>query len=122
MQYNQGIQQLLTAERKAVEKVSEARKRRIKRLREAKEEAHAEIEAYRLQRKLCYEEFERQHVGTNENALAEIERDTNLYVQSLEKAVMAHKDQVIEELIALALDIHPHVNPNFFILNSYNAI
>ncbi|XP_066143375.1 V-type proton ATPase subunit G-like isoform X2 [Euwallacea fornicatus] len=95
---------------------------RTKRLRQAKEEARAEIEAYRLQRKRCYEEFERRHVGTNENALAETEMNTNLYVQNLAEVVTVRKDQIIKDLIALALDIHPQINPNFFILKSYNVI
>ena len=43
-----GIQQLLVAEKKAAEKVSDARKRKAKRLKQAKEEAQAEIEKYRL--------------------------------------------------------------------------
>ena len=42
-----GIQQLLVAEKKAAEKVSDARKRKAKRLKQAKEEAQAEIEKYR---------------------------------------------------------------------------
>ena len=42
-----GIQQLLVAETAAVEKVSDARKRKAKRLKQAKEEAQAEIEDYR---------------------------------------------------------------------------
>ena len=40
----QGIQQLLVAEKRAAEKVSEARKRKNRRLKQAKEEAQAEIE------------------------------------------------------------------------------
>ncbi|KAL1769608.1 V-type proton ATPase subunit G 1 [Sigmodon hispidus] len=47
---SQGIQQLLQAEKRAAEKVSEARKRKNRRLKQAKEEAQAEIEQYRLQR------------------------------------------------------------------------
>ena len=42
-----GIQQLLVAEKKAADKVGDARKRKAKRLKQAKEEAQAEIEKYR---------------------------------------------------------------------------
>ena len=42
-----GIQQLLVAEKKAAEKVGDARKRKARRLKQAKEEAQAEIEKYR---------------------------------------------------------------------------
>ncbi|MBN3272414.1 VATG1 ATPase, partial [Polyodon spathula] len=47
---SQGIQQLLQAEKRAADKVAEARKRKNRRLKQAKEEAQAEIEQYRLQR------------------------------------------------------------------------
>ena len=39
----QGIQQLLVAEKRAAEKVSEARKRKNRRLKQAKEEAQVQI-------------------------------------------------------------------------------
>ena len=44
----QGIQQLLAAEKRAAEKVSEARKRKNRRLKQAKEEAQAEIERFKF--------------------------------------------------------------------------
>ncbi|CAI9174698.1 unnamed protein product [Rangifer tarandus platyrhynchus] len=47
---SQGIQQLLQAEKRAAEKVSDGRKRKSRRLKQAKEEAQAESEQYRLQR------------------------------------------------------------------------
>uniref|UniRef100_A0A8C3TTN2 V-type proton ATPase subunit G n=1 Tax=Catharus ustulatus TaxID=91951 RepID=A0A8C3TTN2_CATUS len=47
---SQGIQQLLQAEKRAKDKLEEAKKRKGKRLRQAKEEATAEIDHYRLQR------------------------------------------------------------------------
>jgi len=43
----QGIQQLLAAEKRAAEKINEARKRKNLRLKQAKQEAQAEIEKYR---------------------------------------------------------------------------
>lgn len=42
-----GIQQLLAAEKKAAEKINEARKRKAKRLKQANDEAKAEIEKCR---------------------------------------------------------------------------
>lgn len=45
-----GIQQLLAAEKRAAEKINDARKRKALRLKQAKQEAQAEIEKYRLAR------------------------------------------------------------------------
>ena len=60
----QGIQQLLAAEKRAAEKVSEARKRKNRRLKQAKEEAQTEIEKYKSERyffkdfqKNCFNSF-----------------------------------------------------------------
>lgn len=44
-----GIQQLLAAEKKAADTVAEARKRRVKRLKQAKDEAASEIESYKVE-------------------------------------------------------------------------
>lgn len=43
----QGIQQLLAAEKRAAEKINEARKRKFQRMKQAKQEAQAEVEKYR---------------------------------------------------------------------------
>ncbi len=42
-----GIQQLLSAEKRAADKINDARKRKARRLKQAKEEAQQEIEKYR---------------------------------------------------------------------------
>lgn len=79
----QGIQQLLAAEKKAAEKVrspstlrgsswpdviniqvQEARKRKAKRLKQAKEEAQAEIERFKAEKEKAFHEKERTHQGS----------------------------------------------------------
>ena len=47
---SQGIQQLLAAERRAAEKTAEARKRKNRRMKQAKDEAMVEIEKYKAER------------------------------------------------------------------------
>lgn len=42
-----GIQQLLAAEKRAAEKITEARKAKARRLKQAKDEAQGEVEKYR---------------------------------------------------------------------------
>ncbi|KAK4820224.1 hypothetical protein QYF61_021729 [Mycteria americana] len=59
---SQGIQQLLQAEKRAKDKLEEAKKRKGKRLKQAKEEAIAEIDHYRLQRE---KEFRNKQTNTN---------------------------------------------------------
>ncbi|KAL1789600.1 V-type proton ATPase subunit G 1 [Sigmodon hispidus] len=62
---SQGIQQLLQAEKRAAENVSEARKQKNRRLKQAKEEAQAEIEQYRLQREKEFKAKEAAALGSH---------------------------------------------------------
>ncbi|KAJ7308310.1 hypothetical protein JRQ81_008843 [Phrynocephalus forsythii] len=72
---SQGIQQLLQAEKRAAEKVAEARKRKNRRLKQAKEEAQAEIEQYRLQREKEFKAKEEAfHDGSGEGDAGEDDR------------------------------------------------
>ena len=50
-----GIQQLLAAEKRAADKINEARKRKAQRLKQAKQEAQAEIEKYREVKYLSFQ-------------------------------------------------------------------
>ncbi|XP_055274942.1 V-type proton ATPase subunit G 3 isoform X3 [Moschus berezovskii] len=62
---SQGIHQLLQTEKRAKDKLEEAKKRKVKRLRQAKEEAMAETNQYRIQRD---EEFrQKQAKGVEKN-------------------------------------------------------
>ncbi|XP_030750684.1 V-type proton ATPase subunit G-like [Sitophilus oryzae] len=118
----QGIQQLLAAEKRAAEKVAEARKRKVKRIKQARDEAQAEIEAYRNERERQFREYEARHMGSKEDVAARIDKDTQVYLQNMEKLVQDNKDQVIKELISLAVDITPEVHRNYFIMRSFNKI
>ena len=71
----QGIQQLLTAEKRAAEKVSEARKRKNRRLKQAKEEAQAEIEKYKAERETIFKGNESKFAGSKGDVAAQIDAD-----------------------------------------------
>lgn len=90
----QGIQQLLAAEKKAAEKVSEARKRKTRRIKQAREEAQAEIEKYRGERERQYKEFELKHLGSREDVVARIDKDTQLHFKQIEHDVANNKEQL----------------------------
>ncbi|KAK4885008.1 hypothetical protein RN001_001279 [Aquatica leii] len=113
----QGIQQLLAAEKKAAEKVSEARKRKTRRIKQAREEAQAEIEKYRGERERQYKEFELKHLGSREDVVARIDKDTQLHFKQIEHDVANNKEQVLQELLDLVCHIEAHVHPNYFVVN-----
>ncbi|XP_060525286.1 V-type proton ATPase subunit G-like [Cylas formicarius] len=118
----QGIQQLLAAEKRAAEKVAEARKRKVKRIKQARDEAQAEIEVYRAERERQFREYEAKYMGSKEDIAAKIDKETEVFLQNLEKMVIDNKEKVIEELIELAVDVKPEVHRNYFIMKSFNKI
>ncbi|XP_065576829.1 V-type proton ATPase subunit G-like [Artemia franciscana] len=107
-----GIQQLLAAEKKAAERVKEARTRKARRLKQAKDEAQAEIEAYKQERERQFRDFEAKHLGSKEGVAAKIDVDTKLKIEQMNKMVMQNKENVIKTLLDLVSDIKPTIHKN----------
>ncbi|XP_054728523.1 V-type proton ATPase subunit G-like [Anastrepha obliqua] len=108
-----GIQQLLAAEKKAAEKVSEARKRKAKRLKQAKDEAVEEIEKYRGERERVLKEYEARYMGSREGVALKIEADTLDKLEELKTAVDTRKDLLISDLLDLVYNIKSDVHRNY---------
>nr|ACO14759.1 Probable vacuolar proton pump subunit G [Caligus clemensi] len=109
----QGIQQLLSAEKKAAEKVAEARKRKNRRLKQAKEEAQAEIEAFKVQREKSFKEHEARFIGSKDDIVQRIDIDTKNKIEGMRSSMNVHKDKVMEGLISAICDIKPSVHQNY---------
>ncbi|KAK0086273.1 hypothetical protein PV325_003472 [Microctonus aethiopoides] len=109
----QGIQQLLAAEKKAADKVTEARKRKARRLKQAKEEAQDEIEKYRQERERQFREFEAKHMGSKEDVAACIDAETRVKIDEMNKAVITHKTPVMQKILELVYNIKPELHPNY---------
>ncbi|XP_077986492.1 V-type proton ATPase subunit G-like [Glandiceps talaboti] len=107
-----GIQQLLQAEKRAAEKVGEARKRKNKRLKQAKEEAQAEIEAYRRERDRQFVEHQEKHLGSKDDKAREVDIETNQRIAELSKSVQTNQEVVMNKLLSLVYDIKPELHQN----------
>ncbi|XP_064649113.1 V-type proton ATPase subunit G-like [Lineus longissimus] len=107
-----GIQQLLAAEKKAAEKVAEARKRKARRLKQAKEEAAAEIDAYRLQREKQFKEQEGKVMGSEDDMKQRIDLQMHEKLAELNNNVANNSEKSLERLLALVGQIKPekHIN------------
>ncbi|XP_029469292.1 V-type proton ATPase subunit G 1 [Rhinatrema bivittatum] len=110
---SQGIQQLLQAEKRAAEKVSEARKKKNRRLKQAKEEAQAEIEQYRLQREKEFKSKEAAALGSHGSYTTEVEKETMEKISIVKENYMENKDKVVESLLSLVCDIKPEIHINY---------
>ncbi|XP_033729601.1 V-type proton ATPase subunit G 1-like [Pecten maximus] len=107
-----GIQQLLKAEKTAAEKVAEARKRKNRRLKQAKEEAQAEIDAYKAQREKQYKRYEQSVLGSRGDMESKIDQSTKQKIQEISMGVAKNKERAIKELLDLVLSIEPQVHRN----------
>ncbi|XP_076173981.1 V-type proton ATPase subunit Vha13 [Ptiloglossa arizonensis] len=109
----QGIQQLLTAEKRAADKVADARKRKARRLKQAKEEAQDEIEKYRQERERQFREFEAKHMGSKEDVATRIEADTKIKIEEMNRDVSMHKKNVMLKILELVYNIKPQLHKNY---------
>ncbi|XP_036915028.1 V-type proton ATPase subunit G 1 [Sturnira hondurensis] len=110
---SQGIQQLLQAEKRAAEKVSEARKRKNRRLKQAKEEAQAEIEQYRLQREKEFKAKEAAALGSHGSCSTEVEKETQEKMTILQTYFRQNRDEVLDNLLTLVCNIQPEIHENY---------
>ncbi|NXT03428.1 VATG3 ATPase, partial [Jacana jacana] len=110
---SQGIQQLLQAEKRAKDKLEEAKKRKGKRLRQAKEEAIAEIDHYRLQREKEFRNKQTNVMGSQGNLSAKIEEQTKETVRNLTSSYHKNMESMMKKLLSTIYDINPEVHPNF---------
>ncbi|XP_003748535.1 V-type proton ATPase subunit G [Galendromus occidentalis] len=111
-QNSQGVQQLLAAERRASDKVAEARKRKARRLKQAKDEAQSEIDKYRHEKESAFRAYEASHMGSRDDVQKRIEADTQRQILEVNQLVAKNKDEVIKGLLGLVYDIEAHVHKN----------
>uniref|UniRef100_A0A8C9ISS5 V-type proton ATPase subunit G n=1 Tax=Piliocolobus tephrosceles TaxID=591936 RepID=A0A8C9ISS5_9PRIM len=112
---SQGIQQLLQAEKWAAEKVSEACKRKNRRLKQAIEEAQAEIGQYHLQREKEFKAKEAAALGSHGSCSTEVEKETQEKTTILQTYFRQNRDEVLDNLLAFVRGIQPEIHENYLI-------
>ncbi|KAK6470993.1 V-type proton ATPase subunit G 1 [Huso huso] len=110
---SQGIQQLLQAEKRAADKVAEARKRKNRRLKQAKEEAQAEIEQYRLQREKEFKTKEQAALGSHGNSAVEVDKETVDKIKRIQANYQQNREAVLGTLLNLVCEIKPEIHANY---------
>uniref|UniRef100_A0A8C3TQX0 V-type proton ATPase subunit G n=1 Tax=Catharus ustulatus TaxID=91951 RepID=A0A8C3TQX0_CATUS len=105
---SQGIQQLLQAEKRAKDKLEEAKKRKGKRLRQAKEEATAEIDHYRLQREKEFRNKETNVRNSKPDCFQEYYMET-----PANHSYHKNMESMMKKLLSTICDISPEIHPNF---------
>ena len=110
----QNIQKLLQAEKRAQDVISQARVKKQARMKQAKDEAKAEVLAYKANRESEFKQLEGQVLGDKSQAEAGMQQKTDIDIQKLHEPVNATENAVIDKLNELVCDVKPvlHYNQN----------
>ena len=111
-QKSQGIQQLLAAEKKAADLIADARKRKTKRLKQAKEEAAAEIEQFRAECEKNFKSKQQAEMG-NDDFQKRITEEADKKLEEMAGEAEMNKGKVITRMLELVYDIAPELHENF---------
>ena len=76
-----------------------------RRLKQAKEEAQAEIEQYRLQREKEFKAKEAEALGSHGSCSSEVEKETQEKMTVLQNYFEQNRDEVLDNLLAFVCDI-----------------
>lgn len=98
-QPSQEVQLLLAAEKRATEKVSEARQRKARRLKQAKEEAAADIEQFKAESQITFNKYETEHIGSKDDIAKKIERETTDRLETMQRRILTSKNVILDRLI-----------------------
>lgn len=112
-QQSEGIRRLMQAERQAEDVVTNAKRRKAQRIKEAKEEAKKEIEKYKQEREQLFQEQMKKNAGSKDDFAAKMKIETERRLETIDKEVAANKEKVIDRLLELIYDIKPEVHINY---------
>ncbi|KAI1421174.1 vacuolar ATPase [Xylaria sp. FL1777] len=106
-QNSAGIQTLLDAEREASKIVQKARELRTKRVREARDEAKKEIDAYRKAKEEEFRKFEAEHTKGNKQAEDEANKEADEKIKEIQASGKKNQTVVVTDLLKGVLDVRP---------------
>ncbi|KAI2468005.1 H+-ATPase G subunit-domain-containing protein [Annulohypoxylon bovei var. microspora] len=87
--------------------VQKAREFRTKRVREARDEAKKEIEAYRRSKDDEFKTFESEHTQGNKEAEDEANKEADAKIKEIQAAGEKSQSKVVEDLLNAVFDVKP---------------
>ncbi|KAM3082640.1 hypothetical protein ACMFMF_002295 [Clarireedia jacksonii] len=82
---------------------------RTKRVKEARDEAKKEIDAYRKEKEDEFRKFEAEHTSGNKKAEEDASKDAENKLQEIKEAGKKGEGKVIEDLLKAVFDVKPVV-------------
>ncbi|KAM7050257.1 V-type proton ATPase subunit G 3 isoform 1-T1 [Molossus nigricans] len=110
---SQGIHQLLQAERRAKDKLEEAKKRKVKRIKQAKEEAMVEIDQYRMQTDKEFRMKQSKVMGSQSDLSEEMEEQTLEKIKDLRANYSKYRESMLSQLLNMVCDVKPEIHANY---------
>ena len=108
----QNIQKLLQAEKRAQDQISQARVKKQARMKQAKDEAKADVLAYKAEREAEYKQLENTVLGDKSQAEASMKQKTDFDIQKIQERVSQTENAVIDMLCQLVCDVKPVLHKN----------
>merc|ERR1739848_982578 len=93
--------------------IGQARQRKTNKIKQAKDEAKAEVLAYKQDRERQYKELERKLLGDKTEAEKVMEIKGQQEILALSKQVEMNQDKVIDMLIEIVADVRPVLHKNY---------
>nr|XP_055175390.1 V-type proton ATPase subunit G 3 isoform X2 [Nyctereutes procyonoides] len=84
-----------------------------KRLKQAKEEAMAEIDQYRMQRDKEFRLKQSKIMGSQSNVSEEIEEQTLGKIKELNGSYNKYMESVLKQLLNIVCDVNPEIHVNY---------
>ncbi|XP_078213468.1 V-type proton ATPase subunit G 3 isoform X2 [Callithrix jacchus] len=109
----QGIHQLLQAEKQAKDKLAEAKRRKGKQLKQAKEEAVVETDQYRMQTDKEFRLKQLRIMGFQSNHSDETEEQTPGKIRELNGHDSKCMERVMKQLLNMVCDMKPEIHVNY---------
>ncbi|XP_006904491.1 V-type proton ATPase subunit G 3 [Pteropus alecto] len=110
---SQGIHQLLQAEKRAKDKLEDAKKRKVKRIKQAKDEAMAEADQYRMLRDKQFQLTQSKIMGSQSHLSDEIDKQTLEKIKELNGSYNACVESVLTQVLNMVCDVKPEIHVNF---------
>ena len=108
-----GVKQLLDAEKRAAERVEEARRKKIQTMKRAKAEAEQDIAKFREEKEAEFRNRAQTDAGSSNDDSAAINKDLEEKLATLKTSVKKNEKEVIDTLINIVCDIKLQVHENF---------
>ncbi|KAI9592496.1 H+-ATPase G subunit-domain-containing protein [Syncephalis fuscata] len=115
---SKGVDRLLKAEAEATRIVQQARQYRVKRAKDARDEAEREIVTLKEQKKKELQDYEQQHAGDAMKEQERIAADTEVKIAEIRKAFGVNREQVVKKLLEAVTSVAPKLHPNAQIENN----